>query len=167
MTCNNCGQQNSDQNKFCQFCGKALVSQVIFTQPKEANILALVIIFALVCVVGLSILVSVSLVSLNSVRSRARDAKRVSDIRQILSYLENFHAENGSYPESLEELQSRFPNAPIHPPTPADGTCKESPNKYVYTKNSTNDFLIVFCLGGQASDLSPGVHTAGSSGIDN
>ncbi len=50
----------------------------------------------IVSIIGL--LASVVLASLNSARSKARDAKRISDLKQIQTALELYYSTNGSYP---------------------------------------------------------------------
>ncbi len=55
----------------------------------------------LLVVIGvISILASVVLASLNNSRAKARDAKRISDMRQIMIALESFYSDNGYYPPS-------------------------------------------------------------------
>jgi hypothetical protein len=53
-----------------------------------------------IAIVG--ILASVVLSSLNSVRTKARDAKRIADIRNIQSALELYYDQYGQYPYSDE-----------------------------------------------------------------
>jgi type II secretion system protein G len=55
----------------------------------------------LVVVAIIGILSSVVLTSLNSARSRARDAKRISDLRSIQTALQLYYTTNGSYPPSF------------------------------------------------------------------
>lgn len=54
----------------------------------------------LVVIAIIGILSSVVLASLNSARSRARDAERASDIHQMRVALELYYSSNGSYPSS-------------------------------------------------------------------
>ncbi|MBU1558024.1 type II secretion system GspH family protein [Patescibacteria group bacterium] len=53
----------------------------------------------LVVIAIISLLSSVVLASLNTARVKARDAKRLSDMRQIQIALEMYYDDNGSYPE--------------------------------------------------------------------
>ncbi|MDP3881194.1 MAG: prepilin-type N-terminal cleavage/methylation domain-containing protein [bacterium] len=58
-------------------------------------------------VVGIiGILSSVILVGLGSSRERARDSRRVTDLRQIQQGLELFYTKNGEYPDGLDDLTS-------------------------------------------------------------
>ncbi len=52
----------------------------------------------LVVIAIIGLLSSIALVSLNSARKKARNAKRVSDLRQIQSALELYYSDNNSYP---------------------------------------------------------------------
>jgi prepilin-type N-terminal cleavage/methylation domain-containing protein len=52
----------------------------------------------LVVIAIIGLLASVVLLALNSARSKSRDAKRAADIRQIMSGLELFFNDCGSYP---------------------------------------------------------------------
>jgi prepilin-type N-terminal cleavage/methylation domain-containing protein len=54
----------------------------------------------LVVIAIIGILSSVVLASLNSARSKSRDAKRMSDVKQIQLALELYYDQNGSYPTS-------------------------------------------------------------------
>lgn len=59
----------------------------------------------LVAVGIIGVLASVSVVSLNSVRQKGRDAKRISEVKQMQNALEAYYASNGSYPLSVENLK--------------------------------------------------------------
>lgn len=52
----------------------------------------------LVVIAVIGILASVILASLNSARSKARDAQRISQLREVQKALEMYYADNGTYP---------------------------------------------------------------------
>ncbi len=52
----------------------------------------------LVVIAVISLLASVVLASLNSARSKARDAKRASEVHQLKVALEYYYSDNGVYP---------------------------------------------------------------------
>jgi len=54
----------------------------------------------LVVIATISLLSSIVFASLNSTRAKARDAKRISDIKQLQLALELYHADTGTYPAS-------------------------------------------------------------------
>lgn len=58
----------------------------------------------LVVIAVIGILASVILASLNSARAKARDAKRISDIRQVQNALEMYYTDSGVYPLSGDTL---------------------------------------------------------------
>ncbi|PIT91037.1 hypothetical protein COU17_02585 [Candidatus Kaiserbacteria bacterium CG10_big_fil_rev_8_21_14_0_10_49_17] len=58
----------------------------------------------LVVIAIIGILSSVVLASLNSAREKSRDARRVSDIKQLQLALELYFDSNGGYPTSLASL---------------------------------------------------------------
>lgn len=76
----------------------------------------------LVVIAIIGILSSVVLASLNSARQKSRDAKRVSDIKQIQLALELFADSNGSeYPDTIAQLVTDgfIPAEPKDPSTSA------------------------------------------------
>lgn len=52
----------------------------------------------LVVISIIGILAAVVLVSLNSARAKSRDARRLADVRQLMTALELFYNDNGGYP---------------------------------------------------------------------
>jgi len=65
----------------------------------------------LVVVAIIGLLSSVVVVGLGSARQNARDARRISDIRQIQNALEVYYSSNGSYPADLTSLT--IPHDPL------------------------------------------------------
>ena len=129
----------------------------------------------LVVIAIIGILAAVVLVSLNSARAKSRDARRIADIRQIMTALELFYNDNGGYPAAVSNQPSggnpawstylnTWPTAPV----PADGSCTSpGTNDYVYNSPGANaaSYTLVFCLGGKTGTYSGGVHTASQTGI--
>lgn len=103
--------------------------------------------------------------------SKARDAKRVGDIRQIQTAMELFFNDVGYYPfsnssnkpanDKFNTYLGSWPEAP----TPADGPCVAENNTYAYLWLSPSNYKLTFCLGSQTSGFSAGMHTASPSGI--
>ncbi len=67
-------------------------------QTRDSEGFTLIELLVVVAIIGL--LSSVVLVSLNSARKKARNAKRVADIHQIQSALELYYLDNNSYPNN-------------------------------------------------------------------
>ena len=53
----------------------------------------------LIVIAIIGLLSTLSIIALNSTRSRARDAQRMHDIRQITTALEMYYNDNGKYPD--------------------------------------------------------------------
>jgi prepilin-type N-terminal cleavage/methylation domain-containing protein len=115
----------------------------------------------LVVLVIIGIVISLSVVALSSVKAKNRDAKRVSDIRQIQTALEMYYNRNNSYPDSLtpgsplvsegKTYLQEVPSAPNNP----DGSCTS--DDYTYTVDSGGmSYHIGYCLGGIIQGISSG-----------
>lgn len=73
---------------------------------KFSSVRGFTLIELLVVITIIGILSSIVLVSLNSARSKARDARRKADMRQLQIALEFYYDNNGSYPASDNWLSS-------------------------------------------------------------
>ncbi|MBI2474140.1 MAG: type II secretion system protein [Candidatus Taylorbacteria bacterium] len=84
---------------------------------KRSRAFTLVELLVVIAIIG--ILSSVVVVSLNSSRQRARDSKRVSDIKQIQLALAMYQDLNGSYPDAVNvtNLGAFIPSIPTDPLT--------------------------------------------------
>lgn len=89
----------------------------------------------LVVMAIIGVLSSIILASTNAQRQKARDTKRVQEIKQIQQALEVFITNQGSYPALLSNLVSSnfLPVVPI-PPSGASGSCSAS---YCYLPSTT------------------------------
>jgi type II secretion system protein G len=68
-------------------------------QPqRKERAFTLIELLVVIAIIGL--LASIVLVALNSARSKARDAKRVADLREIQAALELYYSDNGQYPQT-------------------------------------------------------------------
>lgn len=141
---------------------------------KKQNQKGFTLIELLVVVAIIGLLSSVVLISLNSARSKARDAKRISDVNQIGKALEGYYNDNASYPAALADLTSgsviyvgTIPTAPTPPDNPIGATdCDDTTNAYTYTQTgSGTGYTLTFCLGGKTGSYNAGTHTMSSTGI--
>jgi prepilin-type N-terminal cleavage/methylation domain-containing protein len=83
----------------------------------------------LVVIAIIGILSSVVVASLNSARKKARDARRVDDIKQLQLALDlYFDGQGGKYPAVLDDLKTKgyMPQVPT-PPSPGDTAYKYTP----------------------------------------
>ncbi|MDP3794953.1 MAG: prepilin-type N-terminal cleavage/methylation domain-containing protein [bacterium] len=62
----------------------------------------------LVVIAIIGILATIVLVSLGTARQRARDARRIADVRQIALALQLYHEDNGEYVDALSELAPTY-----------------------------------------------------------
>lgn len=124
----------------------------------------------LVVVAIIGILAAVSVVALNTARARARDSRRVADVRQMQTALELYYNDMGTYPAtaaaggeikaSTTVYMSQIPT----PPSPHDGGCTAANNLYAYAiqgEGTTNpSYTITYCLGAATGGLTAGVSVA-------
>ena len=144
---------------------------------KEKKGFTLIELLVVIAIIGL--LATLSVVALNNARERARDSRRVSDIKQIQTALEMYFNEKNEYPAtdsittgdaidgfkilggSIGEYMNPIPTAP----EPADGNCTDTAstgtNHYRYKRGtSVDEYELTFCLGNAVGDLGPDVVTA-------
>ncbi|HYC80021.1 MAG TPA: hypothetical protein VEC17_03260 [Candidatus Binatia bacterium] len=100
-------------------------------------------------------------------RAQSRDARRLADIRQVMTALELYYNDNSTYPTALLQLSplyiSVIPTAPVE----LDGSCTAEQNTYLYKPASNRrDYVLTFCLGADTSGFSAGPKTASSQGIE-
>lgn len=126
----------------------------------------LIELLVVISIIGL--LSTLAIVSLNNARSKSRDAKRVSDIKQIQSALELYFNDANEYPASLPSGQALTFNGVTYMgsipsnPTPA----RTAGETYVYTAAGSNtSYSITFGLEGATGQLPAGVRTATPAGI--
>lgn len=113
--------------------------------------------------------------SLDSARNKSRDAKRIADVRQLMTGLELFYNDNNRYPAAVNGQPSpsdgntkfsTYLSAYPKSPTPADGSCTDSNNDYIYEQtNGGQNYKLTFCLGHDTGGYKAGVQQATTSGI--
>jgi prepilin-type N-terminal cleavage/methylation domain-containing protein len=134
----------------------------------------------LVVIAIIGLLSTMSVLALNQARARARDAKRISDVKQIQTALELYYNEEGQYPVATlvdpgDAITSTAGNVYLAsvptPPSPVDGgSCPSVQPKYTYTKQTTSgtggSYTINYCLGATINTV-PGnaLQTASPAGI--
>ena len=125
-------------------------------------IIIVICVFIMIAVIGL--FSSVVLLALNSARAKARDAKRIADVRELASSLELYYNDYSHYPESLDKLPPKYIGILPTAPTPPDGNCTADDNEYKYIFINT-DYKLSFCLGENTGGYSAGIHYFTSKGI--
>jgi len=126
----------------------------------------------LVVIAIIGLLSTMSVLALNGARARARDAKRVSDIKQIQTALEMYYNDNNVYPTTLSQLTTTTP--PIlrtipTAPTPADSAACATANTYTYGIDTgtvgVGSYHLTYCLGANTGNITAGPKTATPAGI--
>lgn len=155
---------------------------------KNGHRRAFTLVELLVVIAIIGILSSIAVLAISNAREKARNVKRVADVRQVLMSLELYNNDYNGYPVELtpvalgdgaysslcasgfktvcdpgeDVFQGIIPTAP----TPADGSCSQADNDYSYSTPGGGEFQIEFCLGEAVGDLVAGIHTASPSGIE-
>ena len=130
----------------------------------------------LVVVAIIGLLATLSIVALNNARARARDARRVADVKQIQTALELYYNDNGKYltgttmPTVIATgsgaSTTYYMNIVPTAPTPFDGDCTASNNSYAYASQlSDRSYTITYCLGSDTGGITKGVNIATPAGI--
>lgn len=107
----------------------------------------LIVLLAVGLIIIIAIFTSILLVSLSNTRIKARDARRISDVKQIQVALELYYNDNGIYPASLDLIGTKYlPKIPENPATASGSIC---PVMSTYTYKPTedkNNYTLDFCL---------------------
>ena len=133
----------------------------------------------LVVIAIIGLLSTLAVVSLNNARQKSRDAKRVSDIKQIQTALELYFADQNLYPVAAADVTLGATGAKTLSSTggwsdTAGGTtymgavpANQGPGgaAYVYAISNGDTYSISFTLEGATGGLPLGAHTATPSGI--
>lgn len=130
----------------------------------------------LVVIAIIGLLSTLSVVSLNNARARARDARRVADVKQIQTALELYYNANNSYPTQTTPASattSLTGNSTLTPymnpipeaPTPEEAGCANK-NDYMYQSGGTSTYILTYCLGSDTGGIPAGHRQATQSSIN-
>lgn len=144
---------------------------------RKAKGFTLIELLVVIAIIGL--LSTLAVVALNNARQKSRDAKRVSDIKQISTALELYFADNNDYPVAASAIslgdanhlcfdKGGFVASCATPPTYM-GRVPSNPSPggaaYNYTSADGSTYSVSFTLEGTTGGLASGNHTAAPSGI--
>jgi general secretion pathway protein G len=125
----------------------------------------------LVVIAIIGLMAGISVVALNSSRQKARDARRLTDVRNIMTALEMYYDEEGNYPASvtfgtgaISTGTKTFLNpVPSNPEPTDDGSC--TGGEYTYNQDSSSSYSITYCLGADTGGIAAGSHTSTPAGM--
>ena len=154
------------------------------TNSKGFTLIELLVVIAII-----GLLSTLAVIALNSARQKSRDSKRAADIKQVMTALELYFADQNGYPSTSGAAQTlgadggnykslcstgfsatsctgtTYMGLVPKAPTPQDGSCLAANNNYSYTSADGTSYSITFCIGTQTGDLVAGLHTASPNGI--
>jgi type II secretion system protein G len=126
----------------------------------------------LVVIAIIGLMAGISVVALNSARQKSRDARRITDIKQLQTALEMFYDDVGQYPTSsafsfggaLTNSGTTYINpAPQNPSPRDDGGCADA--EYTYQQDSSSSYSLTYCLGADTGGIAAGSHTSTPAGM--
>ena len=138
---------------------------------------AFTLIELLVVIAIIGILATISVIALNDARARARDVRRVADVKQIQTALEFIFNDKVRYPSNDELLANTifstsssgtttYMNTIPAAANPPDGLCSNSNNPFIYNASTGGDFYTIsYCIGNKVGSLPPGKNCATPYGI--
>jgi general secretion pathway protein G len=138
---------------------------------KKQKGFTLIELLVVIAIIGL--LSTLAVVALNNARQKSRDAKRISDVKQIQTALELYYNDENGYPASVSSGGAitgatsgvTYMNIVPTNPTPVDGCTVGA--SYTYTQQSSGgSYSLTYCLGGATGGLTSGAHVATPAGID-
>lgn len=127
----------------------------------------------LVVIAIIGLLATIAVVALGNSRSRARDARRLADIKQIQTALQVYYHEQGGYPPTGSIATSIASGTSVYmaitptAPMPNETGCTVEQNTYTYASPSSDTYTITYCLGNKTGDIPAGVGTATPAGLRN
>ncbi len=131
----------------------------------------------LVVIAIIGLLSTLAVVALGSARAKSRDAKRVSDIRQIQTALELYYADQNAYPTGSAVTlggssaaclnASGFTTAGCSSPYMGVVPSAPTPGAYTYTVSGTTAYTLTGTLEGAVGNLAAGAVTATQNGLSN
>lgn len=120
----------------------------------------------LVVIAIIGMLSSVVLSSLNNARKKARDARRLADLKQLQTALELFYSDNAGYPESTSQANVTTALSDLTPSYIGEVPDDPLGGSYHYVYKSTSGGTF-YCLGTAYEGTAPSsTCNTGSTGLN-
>jgi len=147
----------------------------MFNNKKGFTLIELLVVVAII-----GLLSTLSIVALNNARARARDSRRLADIKQIQTALELYYSDVALYPATasvtaggaISSGSTMYMAAVPTQPTPADGGCTAAQNTYTYTQTTVgggpagSSYTLTYCIGQTTAGITGNaLQTATPAGI--
>ena len=125
------------------------------------------IIELLIVVAIIGILVSLTIVLIGGARTKARDAQRLADVKQMQTALELYYTDVNSYPGTWTAGSALvsptgltfMAKRPTNPSPWVEGSCTAN-SDYTYSSPTSNTYSIGYCLAGVTNNLPAGTAVA-------
>jgi prepilin-type N-terminal cleavage/methylation domain-containing protein len=144
---------------------EAIILKIIkktVVRNKRQTGFTLIELLVVIAIIGL--LSSVIILGLNSARVKSRDAKRLSEVKQVSSALELYFNQNNAYPSAYASLTPSYLTSLPTYPTPVDSPCVTS--TYAYSSAGQSTYQLLFCISATTGGVSPaGTHTLTQGGL--
>lgn len=133
----------------------------------------------LVVIAIIGLLSTLAVIALGSARTKARDAKRLSDVKQVQTALELYYTDNGTYPTAASAITLGAGSAVCLDNSvsgwattctkPYMGLVPKDPGtgSYTYVSADGKTYTITGALEGDMGGLTAGTITATPSGLKN
>ncbi|OGF27179.1 hypothetical protein A2331_00365 [Candidatus Falkowbacteria bacterium RIFOXYB2_FULL_34_18] len=136
---------------------------------KNNNIKGFTLVELLVVIAIIGLLSTFAVVSLNEARLKARDARRLADVKQMMTALEIYYSSCGRYPSAVVpggrvaggdpidcpmNTNIYLGLVPSNPLPRPDGGCPDS--DYIYTRDNLSSYTIEYCIGQTVQGISGG-----------
>lgn len=119
----------------------------------------------LVVIAIIGLLSTLAVVALNNARSKSRDAKRLSDVKQIQTALELYFNDAAAYPASITPGQPIANGSATYMGQVPSGPNTASNEQYVYDGSNPTTYSLTFTLEGATGGFDANPHTATPAGI--